>query len=90
MTTPALVTEVRSIVKKDPDWLEKLTGPQLKLLAKLNPDLTEIHDLDESGRKRTVLRPECNNRYKLYRLLRSRHRVPKNRHAEEILKTKEL
>ena len=80
-------TEVLQMIKKDANWLEKMTSSQLKILARLHTDLTEIEETNQFGRKRKVLRPEARNRYQLYKLLRSKRRCPKNRHGEEIIKT---
>ena len=80
---------VKAMLKTD-TWVERMTTPELTILAKLNPDLTEIKEEWTPGRFRTIIKPECRHRYKLYQLLRSKKRVPKNRHAEEILRqTKE-
>jgi hypothetical protein len=78
--------EVKKLLKTE-HWVERMTSPQLKILARLNPDLCEIHEVDKYGRKRTIVKPECRNRYELYKLLRSKRRCPKNKHGEEILKT---
>jgi hypothetical protein len=72
---------------KDGRWLEKMTSAELNFLANTNPDLCQEKKLDESGKIRSVIKPECRHRYKLYKLLRSQRRVPKNSHAEKILKT---
>jgi hypothetical protein len=81
--------EIKDLLKNDDQWLEKLTGDQLVFLARTNPDLTETVVHYRKGQTRIVLKPECGNRYLLYKLLRSKKRVPQNEHAEEMLKKME-
>jgi hypothetical protein len=86
--SPAEIERVKKMVKTD-NWVERMTTPDLTILAKLNPDLCEIEEEYEPGRKRVTLIPEARHKYKLYRLLRSKRRVPKDKNAESILKTME-
>lgn len=86
MTTPALVTEVKQMMKSEPDWLQKMTSPQLNILAKINPDICETTEEYEPGRKRTIVKPEFRNRYTLYAALRKKHRCPRDRAADAIIK----
>jgi hypothetical protein len=78
---------------KSDDWLEKLNHDELVFLARMHPDLTETEiNVAMPGHrieKKKILRDECKNRYSLYKLLRSKRRVPKNAHAEAMLKKME-
>ena len=87
MTTLALVSEVKQMMKSDADWLQKMTSPQLNILAKINPDICEVTEEYEPGRTRTLVKPEFRNRYVLYSALRKKRRCPKNQHGEAMLKT---
>jgi hypothetical protein len=71
---------------KDDRWLEKMGSNELDFLTILNRDLCRESKVAENGKIRSELRPECNNRYRLYALLRSKRRCPKNEHGEEMLK----
>ena len=83
------IARVKKMLKSD-NWVEKMTSPELLILAKINPDICEAHEETEHGRTRTIVKREFLNRYVLYAALRKKHRCPKNKHAEEILKqTKE-
>ena len=87
MSSPEIISAVRTMMKKDDNWLEKMTSPQLEILAKLNPDLTETTEEYAPGRTRTIVQPEFRNRYVLYSALRKKRRCPKNQHGEAMLKT---
>jgi hypothetical protein len=88
-----LKARLKLMFKSDEHWLEKLKHDELEFLARMHPDLTETEiTVAQTGRgieKKKILRDECKNRYELYRLLRSKRRVPKNAHAEAMLKKME-
>jgi hypothetical protein len=79
--------KIKKLFKDDPAWLEKMGSAELDFLSILNSDLCQEKKVDESGKIHSVLKPECKNRYRLYAILRSKSRCPKNEHGEEMLKT---
>ena len=87
MSSPEIISEVRTMMKKDDNWLEKMTSPQLEILAKINPDICEVTEEYEPGRTRTLVQSKYRNRYILYAALRKKRRCPKNQHGESVLKT---
>ena len=89
MSSPAEITRVREMLKTK-NWVEMMTGKQVEILAKINPDLCEAQEEYEPGRKRTIVKPEFRNRYTLYAALRKKRRCPRDKAADAIIKrTKE-
>ena len=72
---------------KEPNWVERMTSIQLTILAKLNPDICEAQEEYEPGRIRTIVKPEYRNRYSLYAALRKKRRCPRDKAADELVKT---
>jgi hypothetical protein len=83
-----LKAKIEKMMNTD-DWVEKMTSIEMRFLCHTNPDLCEEKKTDESGRTRTLLKGACNNRYRMYELLRSKRRCPKNQHGEVMLKKME-
>jgi hypothetical protein len=89
----SLVSEVKSLIKSDPDWVEKFDSKRLKVLCAINRDILqeEVTAVDSEGflTKKQIVPRKFLNKYTLYKRLREKRRCPKNKHAEEIIKTME-
>jgi hypothetical protein len=88
-----LKQKLKTMFKTDDRWLENLRHEELVFLARTNPDLCET-EIQVPGRGRStetkkVLKPETRNRFTLYKLLRSKRRIPRNDAAEKIIKKME-
>jgi hypothetical protein len=76
---------MKAMFKHD-NWLERLGSLELDFIARTNADLCMEKKEVRPGIFKSVLRPEAKHKYKLYGLLRSKRRCPKNRHGETMLK----
>jgi hypothetical protein len=88
-----LKQKLKTMFKTDKRWLENLKHEELIFLARTNPDLCET-TIQVPGRGRgtetkRILKPETRNRFTLYKLLRSKRRIPRNDAAEKIIKDME-
>jgi hypothetical protein len=76
--------KIKKMFKTD-NWLERLGSLELDFIARTNADLCMEKKEVKPGIFKTVLKPEAKHKYKLYGLLRSKRRCPKNWHGEAML-----
>lgn len=81
---------IKSLTKSGDGWLERMNSRQLQILMKINGDVCQetIRVEQQAGvYKLEKIYPEkFYDRYELYRFLRRKRRIPKDKRAEQQIK----